>query len=98
MKIGIPDTHIARLGGRANAQVAHLGVSGKKERVTRSKADWTIIDNLKNSSGLHCDSLEDAMDRFIASKIDFKDVLMYIEFEEPNFFDALRTTTNVKIN
>ncbi|KAG1725642.1 uncharacterized protein EDB91DRAFT_86848 [Suillus paluster] len=30
------------------------------------------------------------MDRFIASKIDFKDVLMYIEFEEPNFFNAFR--------
>ncbi|KAG0696167.1 P-loop containing nucleoside triphosphate hydrolase protein [Suillus ampliporus] len=80
IKIGIPDTHMVRLGSRANTQVAHLGIA----------ADWSIIDNLKSSSRFHCDSLEDAMDRFIASKIGFKDVLTYIEFEEPSYFDAFR--------
>ncbi|KAG2138479.1 P-loop containing nucleoside triphosphate hydrolase protein [Suillus clintonianus] len=89
MKIGIPDISMVRLGGRANAQVAHLGIAGqKKERFTRSKADWAIIDNLKSSSKFHCDALETAMGRFIASKISFKDVLTYIEFEDPDYFDA----------
>ncbi|KAG1720035.1 P-loop containing nucleoside triphosphate hydrolase protein, partial [Suillus occidentalis] len=93
LKIGIPDINMVRLGGRANAQVAHLGMTGqKKERFTRSKADWTIIDNLKSSSTFHCNALETAMGRFIGSKIGFKDVLTYIEFEEPTYFDAFHVS------
>ncbi|OJA15476.1 hypothetical protein AZE42_06348 [Rhizopogon vesiculosus] len=91
LKIGIPDTSMVRLGGRANTQVAHLGLaSQQKERLMRSKADWSIIDQLKSASAFHCDELEEAMDKFIDSKIGFKDVLMYIEFEEPVYFDAFR--------
>ena len=80
---------MVRLGSRANAQVAHLGISGqKKEHFMRSKADWSIINNLKNSSGIHCRRLEEAMNMFKSSHIAFKDILQYIEFEEPDYFDA----------
>ncbi|KAG1804050.1 P-loop containing nucleoside triphosphate hydrolase protein [Suillus subaureus] len=93
MKIGIPDINMVRLGSRANAQVAHLGIAGqKKERFIRSKADWTIIDNLKSSSTFHCSALETAMSRFIASKISFMDILTYIEFQEPAYFDAFHVS------
>ncbi|KAG0697519.1 P-loop containing nucleoside triphosphate hydrolase protein [Suillus ampliporus] len=89
MKIGIPDTSMVRLGSRANAQVAHLGIAGqKKERFVRSKADWAIVENLKGASRFHCKTLEGAMNRFIASKIGFKDVLTYIEFDDTEYFDA----------
>lgn len=82
---------MVRLGGRSNTQVAHLGLaSQQKERVVRSKADWAIIDQLKQSSAFYCDNLGNAMDRFIDSKIDFKDVLMYIEFEDSDYFEAFR--------
>jgi hypothetical protein len=30
------------------------------------------------------------MDRFVASKIDFKDILMWIKFEDPTYFEAFR--------
>ncbi|KAG1746045.1 P-loop containing nucleoside triphosphate hydrolase protein [Suillus paluster] len=88
MKIGIPETNMIRLGSRANAQVAHLGIAGNKERFIRSKADWAIINKLKRASSVHCNNLEDAMDRFIASKMGFKDVLTYIEMEDSKYFDA----------
>ncbi|KAG1717605.1 P-loop containing nucleoside triphosphate hydrolase protein [Suillus lakei] len=89
MKIGIPDINMVRLGSRANAQVAHLGIaSQKKEGYMRSRAERTIVDNLKSSSMFHCKALETAMGRFIASKIGFMDVLTYIEFEKPTYFDA----------
>ena len=82
---------MVRLGGRPNTQIAHLSLaSQQKQRVTRSKAEWTIIDQLKMSSTFHCDHLEEAMDKFVGSKIDFKDVLTYIEFEEPDYFEAFR--------
>ncbi|KAG2151638.1 P-loop containing nucleoside triphosphate hydrolase protein [Suillus bovinus] len=75
MKIGIPDINMVRLGGRPNAQVAHLGIAGqKKERFIRSKADWTIIDDLKKSSTFHCKALETCHGQ--------------IQFEEPTYFDA----------
>ncbi|KAG2359774.1 hypothetical protein BDR07DRAFT_1336370 [Suillus spraguei] len=89
MKIGIPDINMVRLGSRANAQVAHLSIaSQKKERFTRSRADWTIIDNLKRSSTSHCQALETAMGKFIDSKTGFRDILAYIKFQEPTYFDA----------
>jgi AAA domain len=89
LKIGIPDASIARLGARGNTQVAHLGVGGPQNgRFTRSKAEWAIIDELKNASAFHCRALEKAMGRFSASKIDFKDILVYIEFEDSDYFDA----------
>jgi hypothetical protein len=82
---------MVRLGGRSNTQVAHLSLqSQQKERFMRSKADFTIINQLKSSSAFHCDKLEEAMDKFTSSKIGFGDVLMYIEFEHPDYFDAFR--------
>jgi hypothetical protein len=82
---------MVRLGGRSNTQVAHLAMgSQQKERIIRSKADWAIINQLKSASAFHCDSLEKAMDRFVASNINFKDVLMWIEFEDPTYFEAFR--------
>ncbi|KAF9517370.1 hypothetical protein BS47DRAFT_1371407 [Hydnum rufescens UP504] len=77
--IGIPDASIARLGGRANTQ---------NGRFTRSKAEWAIIDELKNASAFIVIALEKAMERFSASKIDFKDILVHIEFEDSDYFDA----------
>ncbi|KAG1844511.1 P-loop containing nucleoside triphosphate hydrolase protein [Suillus subalutaceus] len=89
MKIGIPDTSMVRLGSRANAQVAHLGIAGqKKEHFSRSKADWAIINNLKASSMIYCRDLETAMGKLMASKIDFMGILTYIEFREPTYFNA----------
>ncbi|KAG1880025.1 P-loop containing nucleoside triphosphate hydrolase protein [Suillus subluteus] len=89
MKIGIPDTSMVRLGSRANAQVAHLGIaSQKKEYFSRSKADWAVINNLKTSSMIYCRDLETAMGKFMASKIDFMGILTYIEFREPTYFNA----------
>ena len=71
--------------------MAHLGVGGpQKGRYVRSRAEWTIIDNLKNASIFHCGNLEKSMERFNTSNIDFKDILLYIEFEEPDYFDAFR--------
>ncbi|KAG2072160.1 hypothetical protein BDR04DRAFT_1097127 [Suillus decipiens] len=91
MKIGIPDINMVRLGSRANAQVAHLGIANqKKERFTRSRADWTIINDLKRSSTSHCQALETAMGKFIDSKTGFRDILTYIKFQEPTYFDAFQ--------
>ena len=90
-KVGIPGTSVVRLGSRSDAQVAPLSLaSQQKERTMRSKADWTVIDQLKRSSASYCGNLEDAMDQFMGSRISFKDILMYLEFEQPKYFEAFR--------
>jgi hypothetical protein len=44
----IPSTSMGHLGGKSNARVAHLRRgSQQKEPIIRSKADWTIIDQLE---------------------------------------------------
>jgi hypothetical protein len=53
LKIGIPSTSMVRLGCRSNAQVANLGMGSQQKEargIVRSKADWTIIDQLKSAS------------------------------------------------
>jgi len=78
-KVGIPGTSMVRLGSRSDTQVAPLNLaSQQKERTMRSKADWTVIDQLKRSSASYCSNLEDAMDQFMGSRISSKDILMYL--------------------
>ena len=72
-------------------QTSHLSLaSQQKQRVMRSEDDWTIINDLKKSSAADYGDLERAMRKFIGSKISFKDILMYLEFERPKYFEAFR--------
>lgn len=91
LKIGIPESSIVRLGGRANSAVSQLSLNKQiKEKSVRSNAEWTIIDNLKTRAEFLREELEDKFKSFLASNISFEDMLTYIEFEDPSYFDAFQ--------
>lgn len=91
MKIGIPESGIARLGGRANSAVAQLSLNKQtKEKYSRSNAEWTIIDNLKSRAEFLRGELEKKSESFLASNLSLEDMLTYVEFEDSDYFDAFR--------
>jgi len=91
LKIGIPESNIVRLGGRANSAVAQLSLKKQtKERYNRSNAEWTIIDNLKTRAEFLRAEVETQFKSFLASGLSFSDMLTYVEFEDEDYFNAFQ--------
>lgn len=91
MKIGIPESSIARLGGRASSTVSQLSLKNQtKEKYFRSNAEQTIIDNLKERADFLREELETTFRSFLAPNISLEDILTYIEFDDSDYFDAFQ--------
>jgi hypothetical protein len=92
LKIGIPDDHMVRLGGRAKPQLAHLNLfsPGQKTSKPRTQADWTMIDELKTRLNFLCSRLDNSVAEFMANRIRYEDILTHIEFEDESYFEAFR--------
>ncbi|EIW77517.1 P-loop containing nucleoside triphosphate hydrolase protein [Coniophora puteana RWD-64-598 SS2] len=92
IKIGISEDTIIRLGGRANSEMARLGMHNRRQAFRRSKADWTIIDRLKQSALTLRKDLERAVQGAMASRVAYQDLLQYLEFEDEEFFAAFEVS------
>ncbi|KAG1870831.1 P-loop containing nucleoside triphosphate hydrolase protein [Suillus subluteus] len=93
LKIGIPDDHMVRLGGRAKPQLAHLNLFSPSQRTSqspRTKADWTMIDEFKARLKYLCSRLDNSVAEFMANRIRYEDILTHIEFEDESYFEAFR--------
>ncbi|KAG2359775.1 P-loop containing nucleoside triphosphate hydrolase protein [Suillus spraguei] len=93
LKIGIPDDHMVRLGGRAKPQLAHLNLFSPNQRTSqppRTKADWTMIDEFKNRLRFLCNRLDNSVAEFMRNRIRYEDILTHIEFEDESYFEAFR--------
>ncbi|KAG2072157.1 P-loop containing nucleoside triphosphate hydrolase protein [Suillus decipiens] len=93
LKIGIPDDHMVRLGGRAKPQLAHLNLFSPSQRTSqppRTKADWTMIDEFKNRLQFLCNRLDNSVAEFMRNRIRYEDILTHIEFEDESYFEAFR--------
>ncbi|KIJ16089.1 hypothetical protein PAXINDRAFT_132700, partial [Paxillus involutus ATCC 200175] len=91
IKIQIPESSIVRLGGRPNPSVAHLSLRGQaREKYTRSKAEWSLVDSSKSRAEFLHGRLETSFGTFLSSKISFEEILMHIEFEDSDYFDAFQ--------
>ncbi|KAI6101488.1 P-loop containing nucleoside triphosphate hydrolase protein [Pisolithus croceorrhizus] len=87
--IGIPREDIVRFGGRAKPALEDLSVfKMQRERVIRSKAEWTLIDEAKQQASHHLEKLQDSFTTFKSFQPSHETLLTYVEFEDPRFFDA----------
>jgi len=92
-KIGIPDSSMVRLGGKAKPQLAHLNLFHASQRTSqpsRTKADWTMIDELKNRLQHLSGRLDASVSEFLRNKISYGDILVNIEFDDEDYFEAFR--------
>lgn len=91
LKIGIPESNIVRLGGRANSAVSQLSLNKQaKEKYVRSNAEWTIVENLRSRAEFLRGELENRSRSFLADNVSFEDILTYTEFEDSSYFDAFQ--------
>lgn len=91
LKIGIPGSSIARLGGGANSAVSQLNLKNQtKEKRVRSNAEWSLIDTLKARAEFLRGRLNTTFKSFLASNISSEDMLTYVEFDDSDYFDAFK--------
>ena len=91
--IGINDSSIVRIGGRASASVQHLSLqSQERTKQPLSRAEWTLIDQGKSTSGFLVGRLQKAFQDLADADraITLDDILTHIEFEDPDFWDAFK--------
>ena len=90
LDIGIPSDAMLRLGGKSTARMEPLLLRNQPRGVARTRDQWTIIDECKQSVEALHRKLEDAFDRYKSFKLRLSDVLDYLEFEHPVFYTAFK--------
>lgn len=90
MDIGIPEANMLRLGGKSTPRTESLSLFNARNapRATRSQGDWSVIDGLKLELQELSARLRHASNSFITSSNDYHAVLSYLEFDDPDHFDA----------
>ncbi|KAK7456469.1 hypothetical protein VKT23_010718 [Stygiomarasmius scandens] len=80
---------MVRIGGKSTIRTQPMMLS-KQPRIgsDRSRADWTIIDELKADIEARSTSLDTEFQRYLNATVRTKDLLLHLEFDEPEFFDA----------
>ncbi|KIK26288.1 hypothetical protein PISMIDRAFT_95029 [Pisolithus microcarpus 441] len=87
--IGIPRGDIVRFGGRAKPALEDLSVfKVQRDRVIRTRAEWTLIDEAKLQAGHHLEKLRESFTTLRSFQPSYETLLTYVEFEDPDFFDA----------
>ncbi|KAJ7475849.1 P-loop containing nucleoside triphosphate hydrolase protein [Mycena latifolia] len=85
--IGIPAHSMVRLG-KANSQTESMSLFNQSVQSRRSKADWTEIDTLKARSEGLCSNLRTVFEQYWSSALSNSDLLDFLQFEDPIFYDA----------
>ena len=90
MNIGINSQSMVRLGGRPNSAVAHLSIHNlPKEKVYRTRSDWTVIDSTKATAADYQRKLQQAFNP-LARPPDPTNLLSYIKSKDADYFNAFR--------
>ncbi|KAF8531244.1 P-loop containing nucleoside triphosphate hydrolase protein [Gautieria morchelliformis] len=90
MKVGIPKSHIVRLGGKATPLTEPLTLYNQKQVRKFGRADWITIDGLKARSTGAFRRLDSAFRRYKWSKVTLPSLMGYLELEAPEFFAAFQ--------
>ncbi|KAL4807516.1 P-loop containing nucleoside triphosphate hydrolase protein [Aspergillus unguis] len=88
MDIGIDSSAIVRLGSKSSERTAPLKLSGQSPNHRISRASWSIIDELKGKSQVLRQDLTGAFNGYSSLKLNYNSLMEYLEFEEPEFFEA----------
>ncbi|KAF9223027.1 P-loop containing nucleoside triphosphate hydrolase protein [Gyrodon lividus] len=91
--IGIAAGSIVRIGGRASPGVQHLTLqSQKRTGYTRSKAEWTLIDQTKSQSSFLDTRLQSSFQALMNADrtVSLDDILTHMEFDDPELWEAFR--------
>lgn len=96
MNLGIDRDKMVRLGSKSTANTSSLLLSNQRSAYRRTKATWTMIDELKDQAEDESENLKKAFTRSLQAQPTFQDLQDYLEFsvEYGMFFDAFRVPTD----
>ncbi|KAF8159698.1 P-loop containing nucleoside triphosphate hydrolase protein [Crassisporium funariophilum] len=90
MDVGIPESDLLRLGGKSTTRTEPLALQNQPRGANRSREQWTIIDELKRVSETMHWQLQREFNDYMAIDVHNSKLLPYLEFEDPDFFEAFR--------
>ncbi|KAK7181913.1 NFX1-type zinc finger-containing protein 1 (ATPase) [Paraphaeosphaeria sporulosa] len=88
--IGVSKHSIVRLGYRGSDETKDLSISKQSSTYKIGRDAWQIRENNKVEAEGYHDLLVNAVSGFIQGNINDKAILEYLEFEDPDFFDAFQ--------
>lgn len=89
LDIGIAPDAIVRLGSKSTPRTAPLGLFGQRGSFRRSRSTWDVINQLEADSDRLKGALETAFNAYKNFSVNAASILEFLEFEEPDFFEAL---------
>ncbi|CAG8220337.1 unnamed protein product [Penicillium salamii] len=89
LDIGIDSSAIVRLGSKFTPRTYPLSLKMQKSNHRRSREAWSIIDALGEEGRNQKDELNQSFQAYQSLSAGNLSILSYLEFEEPDFFEAL---------
>ena len=95
MDIGIPDAHIVRLGGigKATPRTTPLALQKQQSMHRFTATDRHVIDQIKSEINTKQQLLEDMFRKCRSNLTTLQDILDWLEFAQPDYFDAFQIPT-----
>ena len=95
MDIGIPKAHIVRVGGigKATPRTTPLALQNQRLMHRFTATDRHVIEEIKSEINTKQQLLEDMFKKYLAKSAtlqDNEDILDWLEFEQPDYFDAFQ--------
>ncbi|OKL58227.1 hypothetical protein UA08_06552 [Talaromyces atroroseus] len=92
--IGINSSAIVRLGSKSTTRTQSLKLSEQRLAYKRSQESWRIINSLETEASELKSDLDEKFKAYQSRKNDYDMIIEYLEFEEPEFFEALTVPEN----
>jgi len=86
LDIGIPESSMVRLGGKSTSKTE--GLILRNQQAGKHSFDWESIDNIKTTLERLSSTLSQSFGQLMTHGISEKDVLEYLEFEDPEHYEA----------
>ena len=81
---------MVRLGGKSTTRTEPMTMQKQKSTFRRDRSTWTIMDMLKGSADVFREDLERKFKEYLRSNVSWKNILVHLEFEDPEYFETFR--------
>ncbi|KAJ5150850.1 uncharacterized protein N7482_010102 [Penicillium canariense] len=89
LDIGIDPSDIVRMGSKFTTRTQPLTLKEQKSSHRRAQSTWDTINTLNNEGSNQQDALETSFQAYQKLAVDAASILDYLEFEDPEYFEAL---------
>jgi len=91
MKIGIPLASIVRLGGKATTATEPLQLEKQRTNYRMTQMGFMAVEEIKRLREKLCTQLQKTFNTYRLARIQNPQLLEYLEFEHPEYFEAFET-------